>query len=41
MLKKGEGQREKERKEIEGGFKGLARNTALEKGPGIHRDDAS
>lgn len=41
-----EGRRtERERKErdalIERGIKGLGRETALEKGPGIHKDDAS
>ena len=40
MLKKGEGQRGRERKEIiliEGAIKGLVRNMALRKFLGIHR----
>ena len=39
MVKMGEGQRERERKE--GAIKGLERNMALGKFPGIHKDDPS
>ena len=44
MLKKGEGQRGRERKEIiliEVSIKGLSRNMALGKFPGIHKDEPS